>query len=303
MNKKIRIVELKISYLCNQKCYFCLFEDRKNFSLMSKEEVFKNLSYIKEKVKPDAMILSGGESTIHPNFNEIVKFIAEKIKPGAMSIHTNALYFKKKENLAKIPKYTSFFISFNAATQKTYEEMSGVKRSVNDIIKGIENIKKKGHIVNISCIITKDNLKEFEKICQILSILKVDSVQICIPFLNKKTIHIKNKLAFTSEELKENLEKGIKILKNNNILYYFQHKPLCFMRESFTFSPKDIKKEYYFFDKWHQYKNYTKNPKQLNAIINNFFERYYYGKKCRKCKLREKCKGVPLEHKGIYHIK
>lgn len=118
------IFELLISEICNLDCSYCYM---RNYSkswgtYYRKDKIKEIIDTIESLPYNSAICLSGGESSLHPNFLELIKYSSEKKLHG---VHINTNFRFNKDTLEKILNINNnivFHISFHGVETQTVDE-------------------------------------------------------------------------------------------------------------------------------------------------------------------------------------
>lgn len=140
-------VELHISNLCNNKCYYCCADKVKDKQLMKHDQIKKSIDFIKQQ-KAKAIIFSGGgEPTFNKYFNYAIKYAKQnKLDVGVI---TNAGLFDEKKITDIINNASWVRVSLDASDDETYYKIRGVhdydkvKENISQLISCKENLKSK----------------------------------------------------------------------------------------------------------------------------------------------------------------
>lgn len=146
MNERAR---LNTGFFCNYKCEFCYYKDR----LTERD----SLEVIKRRVDDiynygiRQIDLSGGESSIEPNWFKILDYCKDK----EMSISTlsNGWKFSDKDFLKKSKAHglNEILFSLHGSNEKIHDMITGKIGSFKKIIKAINNSIELDLIVRINC--------------------------------------------------------------------------------------------------------------------------------------------------------
>jgi radical SAM protein with 4Fe4S-binding SPASM domain len=120
--------------------------------------------------------LTGGEATLHPDFEKIV----EKLKNSFIfvTLFTNLAY-KSKKTLEKIIKLKPKLVvtSIDGSCPKVHDSFRGKKGAWKNTINNIRYLKNKGLLVRVNVIISNNNARDLPKIIDLLkNDLQVDYV-------------------------------------------------------------------------------------------------------------------------------
>lgn len=152
-------INLEITDGCNLKCIHC-YDDfgSKKITFIDKNEIFNLLDEMNE-LNTFSVAITGGESTIHPDFLEIASFFIER--GFEVTIFTNGFnYHKILELLAIYPnKKLRIKVSLDGF-EKEHNEIRRNMHAYLNCIKLLDELKKaKNCVVFISTIVMKENLE------------------------------------------------------------------------------------------------------------------------------------------------
>ena len=154
--------KLDTGFFCNYDCSFCYY--KKHLTEMTGFEVIKKrIDYLKEcDIKQ--IDLSGGESTVHPKWFEILDYCKEKdfekiscLTNG--SILANYDFFKK----SKEHGLEEVLFSLHGHNEEVHDKIVGRKGAFNKILKAIDNAKQLGIMIRINCTVCIENKDHLEK--------------------------------------------------------------------------------------------------------------------------------------------
>ncbi|HOF50468.1 MAG TPA: radical SAM protein [Candidatus Colwellbacteria bacterium] len=152
MAKKDKISKSVIftGYECNNHCRFCMEQDKRNLPIRTAVEVKKEIAAAKKRGST-YLELIGGETTIRPDFTDIVGF-AKKVGFKTIMIATNGRMFSYEpvaESLIEAG-INSVVFSIHGHTAKIHDYLTQVPGSFDQLRKGLTNIRS---------IIKRKNLK------------------------------------------------------------------------------------------------------------------------------------------------
>lgn len=179
------ILEIDLTNFCNQNCKFCkdkAFRDEMAQSLSV--ETVKELSSQLIGRLSKIIISGGGEPTVHPKFESLMRNLAET---GAkLVLVTNG---ELLESFAHVIKETcgEVIISIDANSFHAYNKLHrGTKFSHPRVLSGIKQLtknKERNYSVVASFLINAYNYFEVESFIETMSALKVDKVLIRSMFI------------------------------------------------------------------------------------------------------------------------
>lgn len=168
---------LEITTSCNGECIGCgnvFLHDSQETPLTAKQWmlVLKGISQWAKRIK-----VTGGEPTLHPEFEQIVRGIESYKIP--FSLFTNGLWHnpsKLIEFLKGISTFTGLLISLHGANPSTHAGFSGTGRTFNEVVNNIKLAVSSGLPVSISTVITKSNYNQLKEVFFLAEYLGVEHV-------------------------------------------------------------------------------------------------------------------------------
>lgn len=102
---------IEITGSCNMNCGICIAaeESRKDLTLDEIKGMVKNL--IDSEGKIDVLNLSGGEPTVHPDYEGILKYLSSVPEIVKVSVSTNGLKFLENPHLLELHKSLGVIVS------------------------------------------------------------------------------------------------------------------------------------------------------------------------------------------------
>lgn len=142
---------------CNYNCSFCYYKDRLNVTT-DLETIKKRVDYLVE-CGIQEVDLSGGESSIHPDWFEILDYCQSK--GIAVSTLSNGSMFCDIEFLTESVNHglKEILFSLHGYDRESHDEMVGVDGAFDKIIQAINNANDLGVVVRINCVVTHRNYK------------------------------------------------------------------------------------------------------------------------------------------------
>lgn len=145
---------------CNYRCGFCYyFNDLDKVTPVA--EIKKRIDYLVSCGIKQAD-LSGGESSIHRNWFDILDYCIEKgltvscLSNGSKFSDIGFLRESKQHGLSEI------LFSLHGFDEQSHNKMVGVKAGFRKITQAITNANELGIKVRINCTVTKDNYMELD---------------------------------------------------------------------------------------------------------------------------------------------
>ena len=230
-------IEIPIWNKCNNNCVMCTntIEMRRDTSFnydsvitFLEKEIKKNNSLV-----PESIGLTGGETTICPDFFRIINYIRNKFPETTIRLLTNGRMFAyssfRKKCLAF--KKIDFIIPLHGYDAKSHDQITQSPGSFNQTSEGLKKLlaeKRTDQKIEIRIIATRLNLKIIPKILELIEkrFFGVDRVVlIFLEFEGKAEVN-KNRVGITYQQIQlilEQIKKYPRIFKDFR-LYHF---PLC----------------------------------------------------------------------------
>ncbi|MFA6285538.1 MAG: radical SAM protein [Parcubacteria group bacterium] len=229
---------------CNNRCVMCTnpidglsLEEGGCFDSATLHECLD-----KNKMKwheVDSVYITGGETTMRPDFFDSLSDIAESFPFAKISILSNGRRFFYTDFAKKCLSYPSvnYIIPIHGWNSKSHDKITGVQGSFDQTISGLENLfsmRQMDQEIEVRIIIHKINYKKINKILDLL-LKKFPAVdRLVLVFIEYEGHAIKN---LKSVELSYDkfypqfdlLEKYLKKFKEIR----FYHFPLCAMPKKF----------------------------------------------------------------------
>jgi len=208
--KRLRTVELALTYNCQCNCEHCyaksIKKKRKKLSLKGLKKV------IEDCVDLGAIhfLLTGGEPLLYEGFSDLCKFISSR--GTILTIATNALLLNKKR-IKKIKEAGVDFIEISLDyPDKRHDKFRNRAGCFENAIKSLEICKEEGVLAGINAVVTNEKIID-GTILDIIKLAKKMRVPmgLCFPtnnggWLNKNVILNK-----------ENWKKALALIKKHNI--------------------------------------------------------------------------------------
>ncbi len=166
------LYSIELTPFCNNRCPGCynmFVEDKhtRTGPLMRRPLSSDNWRIVLEKLAPNAhrFKLSGGEPTLHPEFEAIVSHIRALDVP--FTLFTNARWHDSErllDFLSDVPQFVGFLISLHGARAESHEVFSGVAGSFHETVENIRRAVARGFAVTTSTVFTPANLEELPAI-------------------------------------------------------------------------------------------------------------------------------------------
>lgn len=159
---------------CNYNCSFCYYSDRLD-EVTPYEVICDRIDYV-ASCGINEVDLSGGESSIHNNWFDILDYCASK---GLMvSTLSNGYRFADRSFTHKSYGHglREILFSLHGFDEESHDRMVGHKYAFRNIIQAIHNANEVGMLVRVNCTVTYDNYEGLDKFAELVNGLGVYEV-------------------------------------------------------------------------------------------------------------------------------
>ena len=293
MENKIKKTVIIIGYACNNRCVFCIDENKRKLYNKTTQEIKNEM--IEAKNRGTTYIeLIGGETTIRPDALELVSF-AKDLGFNTINMATNGRMFSYLEYTKKMIKagLTDIIFSIHGHNAEIHDNLTKSLGSFKQLLAGLNNFKKLGFDkIGSNTTIVKQNYKYLPQIGKFIFDQGIrnsefifvdpsygaayDNFQELVPKISKIAPYVR---------------KCLDIGKKNKIPHWhIRYVPLCYfqdhlnqiseLQEVNTFKTEHLAPDFENF-------NVEESRKEIGR------ERT---KKCKGCKLFNKCEGIWKEY-------
>lgn len=222
--------DVKVGFLCNNKCLFCVQGDKRlTFRQKSFQVIDKELACASKDCK--AVVFTGGEPTLHKGFFALLDS-ARSRGFQSIQIQTNGRLFCYEDFCSESVKNgaTEFSIALHGHTSAIHDALTCAPKSFSQTVQGIKNLKKMGLRVSTNTVITKKNFKYLPAIADLLVVLGVEQFQFAFPHILGRAAENINRVIVPKRRViryvKRALDIGIKAKKKVMV----EAIPYCFMK-------------------------------------------------------------------------
>lgn len=283
---------------CNYNCEFCYYQGLLDIKT-GYDEIKKRIDVL-HKYGIDEVDLSGGESSVHKNWFDILNYCNDKFKH--ISTLSNGWAFAKEDFLIKSKQHglKEILFSVHGYDEESHDTIVGRKGAWNKIKKAISNAHSHDIIVRINCTIYQKNIEGLLTYHNTIKELK--PIEVNFLTLNYWTNNA-NATPIDYKQATDNIKKCIDRIKDHVKYINVRYTPYCYMTgyESHVcnhyqhiYDKYDWNKEVYDYD-IDVSRSYTHNEKIDMAFEKAYQERekmYTKPIDCLKCKYYNICDGV-----------
>lgn len=293
MSSLIKKTVIITGYNCNNKCKFCIDDDKRHLREKTTEEIIAEM--IEAKIRKRSYLeIIGGEQTIRPDILYLVK-TAKKLKFKTIAMATNGRMLAYTDFAEKLIQagLTSIIFSIHGHNGKLHDSITRVNGSFQQLINGIMNVKKmKFKNIGSNTTIIKENYIFLPKIGKFLFTLGIKNSEFI--FVDSNYGAAKNhfdklvpKISIAAPYIRKCLDIG---KKNNVPHWHIRYVPLCYFRDykeqiSELYEVKKFQSEHLAPD----FKNFEveDSRKEIGRIKT---------KKCERCCDKNACEGIWKEY-------
>jgi len=275
-------IEIVTGFSCNNNCKFCSVR-RRNFDKKT-EDIKKDIDRaIKEN--PKEINFTGGEPTIRKDILELIKYTNER-KMKEIRVTTNGRMFSYKDFTNKIVEagLTGAIFSIHGHKAELHDYLTNVKRSFDQAIKGLKNLREFTEDIDVNTVINSENYKILPELVEML-IDKFNIRAICLifPTIDGNLLDNLN-LVPSYSQVVDSLRKAIDVIKERKKIGWTLNMPICFFEGYELYSSMgELKTKMFWPDQETNLDEKRKEDKVKLAV-------------CSKCKYSLVCSGVPKDY-------
>lgn len=278
--------DIKIGFLCNNNCQFCVQGDeKKKFGNKSTNEI-KNI--LKEAKKDcEIVVFTGGEPTIREDLVKLVRY-AKKLGFETIQIQSNGRMFAYKKFCKDLINAgaNEFALALHGHISQLHNWLTQ-SNSFNQTIAGIRNLKKLKQRVIMNTVITKPNYRNLPEIAKLLVSLDINQFQFAFVHALGSAAKNFNSVVPRISLVTPYLKKALDIGKHFNKKAMTEAISYCFLEGYEDCISENIMPKMKIFD--------------LDFVIPDFTQARITGGKdkgpnCKKCKYFKICEGPWKEY-------
>lgn len=168
---KIETAYLHLSYKCNLNCEYCYNKEKINTCSEISIEQWKNVLNVLKNTGTHKIMLTGGEPTLYPYFNDVVKYAVEQ--GLTIQVLTNGTTLGELDKQV-IEMVSLFIVSLDSLDVGVNHRKNIERYSVLD---NIMNLYRNGGSVNVRSVVTSKNSIEVKKLGGFLKAHEIEHIQ------------------------------------------------------------------------------------------------------------------------------
>ena len=165
-------------FSCNSHCHFCIDLNKRDLPDKSTRQIVEEMVAAK-RAGVEYLELIGGETTVRGDFLPIIR-AAKKLGFKDIVVVTNGrmLAYPEFAKQTVAAGVTDLVFSIHGHDAKLHDDLTYAPGSFNDLIKGIENVRKEGlERIFGNCTVIKQNMKYLPEIARLFLTLKIHHVE------------------------------------------------------------------------------------------------------------------------------
>lgn len=286
-------VDIKIWYICNNNCYFCIqWEEKRNKYKPKKIEEIKKILQDEFDNWARAVTFTWWEPTLHKTLIDWLKY-ATKIWYKHRQIQSNWQTFSDINFCIKLIKAwaNAFEPSIHWATPQIHDYLVQTPWAWKKVVQWIRNLKKLWQPVLINSVITKQNYKKSPLLAKLLTSLKVDYFQFAFPHIWWDAMKYRKEIVPTKTEIMPYIKEWLDIARKWWIRVHTEAIPFCLM-------------QWYEWAVWEQYL-WEATVFDAEYEIDSFTDYRLNvwkvkSKNCIRCKMFSKCEWPWIEYYDLF---
>lgn len=201
-------VEIRVTWRCNLKCYFCKIWkfSEKNREEMSTEQIFRLVDDL-HKIGVPYVTITGGEPLLRHDIEEIGFYLKKKGMISTLSTNGTLITKERAEKLSKA--YDVIRISLDGFGE-THNKIRGVEKAYERAFKGLSklvNSKNRTAKIGLHFVITNHNSRELHKLIDAFKD-KVNTLSVMpVYFRDKNKIELNQKVLSFWHEVQKRLKQ------------------------------------------------------------------------------------------------
>ena len=279
-------VDIKLGFLCNNNCRFCVQAHKKRFGNRTTEEIKKDLREARKTCID--VVFTGGEPTIRKDILELVSY-AKKLGFRTIQIQTNGRMLAYKKFCKAIIKAgaNEFSPALHGYCAEQHDFLTRGKGSFEQTVQGIRNLKELNQVVITNTVVCKPNYRNLPEIAKLLVKLKVNQFQFAFVHPVGNAYKYYDSIVPVMSLAAPYIKKGLQIGIDAGISVMAEAMPYCMMKGYEDYISEKFIPETEIFD--------------LNMVIEDYKERRIKEGKakfpqCKLCKYNAICEGPWKEY-------
>ena len=175
---KIQKLVLFTGFSCNSHCHFCIDLNKRDLPDKSTQQLISEMAQAARQ-GVEYLEIIGGEATIRGDFLVLLR-TAKKLGFKDVVVVTNGRRLAYPEFAEQVIEagVSDLVFSIHGHDAKLHDELTFAPGSFEDLLKGVENVRKLGHKrVFANCTVVKRNMRHLPKIGELFVKLKIEHAE------------------------------------------------------------------------------------------------------------------------------
>jgi len=231
---KIKKTVIIIDYRCNNRCRFCIDEDKRHLPARTTQQIFSEMADARARGRT-YLELIGGELTIRPDIFYLIKS-AKDLGFRTVAMATNGRMFSYEDFAEKIIRsgLDHVIFSIHGHNGRLHDSLTQSENSFRELMKGLKNLRKIGFDnIGSNTTIVKQNYKSLFSIGKFIYGLGIRNAEFIFvdPTYGGAHKHFKEMVPRISEA-SPYIRKCLKIGKDKAAKHWVaRYVPLCYFTD------------------------------------------------------------------------
>lgn len=234
-------LDIKVGYKCNNRCVHCVVEPARQELAINKEPLNLETNTIMSIIdkakgkKIDTIVLTGGEITIRPDFEEIVRYAVNK--GFKVDIQTNGRKLAKKElcdSLKNLPGLL-FIIALHADRADIHDSITREKGSFQETVQAIKNLRYMDMEIAAKIVLSNLNYHRLYNTFQFAKTLQVNEFCVTFPHADGFPKELFKQIVPRYSFISEQIDQIALSCEKNRFRCSFETIPYCVCPKSKAF--------------------------------------------------------------------
>jgi MoaA/NifB/PqqE/SkfB family radical SAM enzyme len=288
---RIRRIDIKTGFQCNNRCRFCVQGDKR---FQHPDRSTDEVKALLEQGRRDAdeVVFTGGEVTIRGDLPELVRY-ARELGFRTIQVQTNGRMLSHVPFAACLVEagVTEFGPAIHGPSAEVHDALTRSPGSFRQTVKGVRNVKRLGMPVIINSVVTQANYSLLPQMARLFVGLEVDQFQFA--FVHPLGTALANfaRIVPRLSAVQPYVLLGLDIGVAAGVRCMTEAIPLCFLPGMETFAAENIMPRTKIFDAQMVVEDYTEF---------RLTEGKAKGEVCGRCAYDDRCEGPWREYPEHY---
>lgn len=230
----MKVISINMHYRCNAKCVFCVVGIPGSTEV---KEMFQSYGEMVEELEKgrskgyQALVLSGGEPTIHPQLIELISK-AKEIGYQSIEMKSNGIKLKDRGFVKELVSagLDNFCLSIQGPSAGIHDSVVGVPGAFDSIIKGSQYVKEFNMRILTPTCIQKANYQLLTDTVKLFKDIGSDHSTLTFVEPNGSAREYFEKIVPTYDAVVPYLKEAIKFLEDENMNWNIHGFPMCMVK-------------------------------------------------------------------------